>query len=477
MQQPQTSSSSSSRRGLVAVATALSLIAAACSTGSDDATPTEPADSEQPASTSAGTDDPTPDETAPDSADPDTTEPEPGDGETVDSEASSPPDDVRPAAAFPFLDPPTGEPITIGLVNTEGFPGLDFPEIRLDVTAGVDYLNQHGGFGGRPINLITCEAAGSPESSQACAQEITGQDADLVLLGLDLFPAYDTYAATDTPVVGAIPILPADYTADAFFLTGGNATIMSAVTWVAKNHYNAANVGIVTADIPASNASEATLIASLDLAGIEHTVIRGGANETDAGYQGLVREVAGNDPDLLISLYADAGCIGVMRGRASLGITTPVIATSTCATRAVFDAVGDDAVGWSFVGVASPATSPEVEILQEILAPVFEVEPEDVSVSEVGLGGVVLFVLMSLAVFANDLQATGSDVTARSVYDYLGNGEGLTLWPGAIEIDCGAAPASPSVCSFTFPFGEYVAGGEIQTIDGLEEVSSLEYLP
>ena len=32
-----------------------------------------------------------------------------------------------------------------------------------------------------------------------------------------------------------------------------------------------------------------------------------------------------DNPDLLISLYDGPGCIGTMRGRTSLGITTPVL--------------------------------------------------------------------------------------------------------------------------------------------------------
>lgn len=409
-------------------------------------------------------------------SEPGSTEPVADNGGTAAADESNAAGEMRTGAAFPLLDPPTGEPISIGLVNTEGVPGLDFPDIRLDIAAGVDYLNRHGGLGGRPIELETCVTAGSPETSQSCAQEVTGKGVDLVLLGLDLFAHYPTYSATETPVVGALPILPPDYTADAYFMTGGNATIMSAAAWVAKNHYGATTVGIVSADSPGSNASEAALVASLDLAGIEHTIVRGGNNETDAGYQGLVREAADEDPDLLISLYADAGCVGVMRGRAGLGLSTPVLATSACATGDVLDSVGDDAVGWSFIGVATPQETPESLILQEILAPVLDLEPAEVKISEVGLGGVALFMLMSLAVYANDMAAAGLEVTAANLYDYLGTEEGLELWPGAVEIACGASESNPSICSFTFPFGEYVEGGGIRTIPGLEEVSSLEYL-
>ena len=229
------------------------------------------------------------------------------------------------------LDAPTGEPMVIGLINSEGVPGLDFPEIREDVQATFDYLNQHGGFGGRPLELTTCASKASPETSQSCAQEIAGSGVELVLLGLDLFPGYPTFEASGLPVIGLLPILPGDYTANALFVTGGNATLAAGMAAVAKERFDAKSVGIISADIPGSNGTEAALTASLDKVGIPYVSIKGGNEETDAGYQGLMVQANANDPDLLVSLYDGAGCIGTMRGRTTLGITTPVLAASSCA--------------------------------------------------------------------------------------------------------------------------------------------------
>jgi len=399
---------------------------------------------------------------------------------TIDAgPAATEPDagDTDLAAAFPDLDPPTGAPITVGLVNSEGAPGLDFPDIRKSISGAVDYLNEHGGLGGRPIELISCKAAGSPETSQACAQELIGNDVELILLGLDVFPAYNTYAAADVPVIGVLPILPGDYTADALFLTGGNATLGAAMVAVAHDHFEAQTVAIISSDNPGANASVAALTASLDLAGVVHTTVKGGDNETDAGFQGLIREAAADDPDLLISVYSDAGCLGMMRGRAALGITIPVVTTGICSSADVIDQVGDDAVGWVFAGVATSEESPAGDVLRTIMGDVLDVAPEDVDPTSLGLGGLGLFMIMSLAEYANRMQADGLEVTGASLFDYLGTTDGLTLWPGAGAIDCGFSPTYPAICSFVFPFAEYQAGGEVVTIPDLEAVSSVDYLP
>ncbi len=89
--------------------------------------------------------------------------------------------------------PPTGPEMLVGMVNTEGNPnGLDFPDIRRFAEAAFEYMNAHGGFGGRPVKLETCVAGGTPETSQACAQELVGKGVELILLGLDLFPDFAT---------------------------------------------------------------------------------------------------------------------------------------------------------------------------------------------------------------------------------------------------------------------------------------------
>lgn len=382
-----------------------------------------------------------------------------------------------PRAVFPSLGPPAGEPILIGLVNTEGVPGLDVPEMRRATEGAVEYLGRHGGMGDRPIELVTCVTAGSPETSQSCAQEMAGSGVELVLLGLDLFPDYATYSAAGIPVVGVLPILPGDYTADARFLTGGSATVMAATAAVLDQHFGASQVGIVSADNAGSNASLASLTGALDGLGIGYTTIKGGDNETDAGFQGLVRQISGGSPDVLVSLYDGAGCIGMMRARASLGLDVPVVTTSACATTEVLEQVGDDADGWVFVGAATPAETPANTILREIMGPVIGVAPDEVDPAALGLGNLALFLIMTIAVVGQQLATDGVEVTGLALAEGLDTVEGLQLWPGDSPIECGAAPAYPTVCSFVFPVAEYVGGGEIATIPGLDALSSLEFLP
>lgn len=373
-------------------------------------------------------------------------------------------------------DPPTGEPMIVGLVNSEGVPAVDFPEIRTFIQAAVEYTNTHGGFGNRPIVLETCVSKGSPETSQACAQELVGKGVELVLLGFDIFPDYKTYTAAGVPVIGVLPIFPADYSADALFITGGNATSQAAIAAVAKEHFSAQSVSIIHADNPGSNSTAASLQSALDLAGISWTAVKGGDNETDAGYQGLMREAAATEPDVIVSLYAEAGCVGTMRGRASLGIEIPVITTAACADQDVIDEVGDDALGWMFAGLAEEDDSEERRVQKRLLAPVMGVEESEITTASYGLGGLGYLMYMTLVDAAEQMVSAGLEVTGSSLYDYVKAGNGINLFASTSPLECGAVASHPSVCSFVFPFGEYLGDGVIGPVEGLGVVDSKTYL-
>ena len=396
----------------------------------------------------------------------DTTD-EADDGDAPDDSGSA------DAAGVAALGPPTGEPIVIGMVNTEGVPGLDFPDLRTDTDLAIAYLNEHGGLGNRPIEIIHCATAGSPETSQSCAQDLTGQGVELVMLGLDLFPGYDTYSATDTPVFGAVPILPGDYTADALFLSGGNAITMAAIVALAVEHIGAESVGIISADNPGANSSLASLTASLDKAGLSYVSVKGGDNETDAGFQGLMREATSGDPDLLVSLYDDAGCIGSMRGRASLSIDTPAVTTGLCASANVIDLVGADANGWFFVGAGGPTGTPASEAFGEIIEPVYG----EGTGASLGIGALGIQAVMTVARVANQVLAEGGDVTGQAIHDRLLASDGLEHFPNGDPVTCDSSDTYPSVCSFETPIGQIADDGTLESVPGFVSTPTLDYLP
>ncbi|MDA2967426.1 MAG: ABC transporter substrate-binding protein [Actinomycetota bacterium] len=421
------------------------------------------------------------------------------DGDSTPAETEAPATSEAPSSDAPMTSdapgtdapvsedgPPTGPEMLIGMVNTEGNPnGLDFPDLRRFAEAAFEYMNSSGGFGGRPVKFETCVAGGTPETSQKCAQELIGKGVELVLLGLDLFPDYATYGAANIPVIGVLPILPPDNTAEALFLTGGNATTTAVMAVIAQDRYQAKTVGMIHADNAGANSTAAGVQAALDKAGIKWKAVKGGDNETDAGYLGLMKAADADDPDILISLYADAGCIGTIRGYATAGITKPVLTTSICSDSDVISQVGDDANGWVFVGGQIERDTPEKALLQKILAPYIPneetgemgVEPADVKTTALGLGGLGTVLTLTLRDIAAQMVAEGTEMTGQNLYDYLKVTDGLYLFGGITPLDCGAAaPTYSSFCSFVFEATEY-KDGAVVTVDNAKLWDSIPLLP
>jgi branched-chain amino acid transport system substrate-binding protein len=402
--------------------------------------------------------------------------PEPTPAPAASDAASKP--SVSDTAALPAPTTPapaSGEPFLVGVVNTEGVPGLDYPEFRQSFEAAAEYANTIGGIAGRPVELVSCIAKASPESSQACAQQMAGAKVNFVVLGLDVFVDHGTYAAAGIPVFGMVPVLPPDYQApESAFLLGGNLSLSLAMAELATSpeYLGGMKIGILANDAPATSSALGVLEPALAKAGVEVTKVIGGLEETDAGYQGLVREVTAGDPDVIISLYGDAGCIGTMRARQSLGITTPVVTSNVCANRDILSVVGDAAEGWTFAGAQAQLEPIPGDPILEALSKVQGVPIEEVN--QYGFATVGFVLLMSMVQLANGTaDKVGADsLTGQAIFDYVSTEPGLTTYNGGSPIACGALPAYPSVCGNQLPAARYEGG----TLVGVGDVDGSELL-
>lgn len=398
-------------------------------------------------------------------------------GEDDDDDTSSPTSDSSPTETDAPGVAATGEPFTIGVINIEGAPAFDFPEFTDGFDAATQYVNDElGGAGGRPIIIEECIAQGSPESSQQCAQELTSKNVELVLVGLDVFTDYTTFAAAGIPVIGSIPILATDYAAEAIYITGGNLAVMTSIAMVARDELGAKKVGILSADNAAGNAGSDILEDALTAAGIEYTIVKGGDNETDAGYQGLMRQAAEGDPDALVSLYSGPGCVGTIRARTALGLDTPVLTTGLCRDKSVIDVVGDEAVGWIFA--TGDDSGEQFDVIRNALAEFKGVDPDDVNTG--GFTVIGFLQLMSVWDVANDLaQADGPDaLTGTAVYEEMKTATDRALWGGGgLPYDCGQESDYPSICSYGLQYSEYLPGGELELLADGAFISGQELLP
>ena len=380
--------------------------------------------------------------------------------------------DVTTPSQDSTIPPPTGEPFVIGVVNTEGSPAADFPDFTNAFRAAANYINSElGGFAGRPIELEICISVGSPESSQACAQELAAKKVDLAMIGLDIFVDYGTFNAASIPVIGAVPILPSDYTADAVYITAGNLVVQGSTANAITNpkYLGLKKVAIIANDSPATLSALATLEPALAFAGATAVVIKGGETETDAGYRLLMQQAAATNPEAIVSMYGQSGCVALMRARVELQVEVPAFTNTACLADTVINAVGDAAQGWYFAGSQGGVESADTNLMRQYVSKVVNKAPEDVDV----FGFTTLGWIQTLSIWkvAKDL---GPSVTGEAITDSFRQGNG-TLWGSDAELQCGTVPSLSAVCSFAIPFALYTANGAEPAFGG-ENVSALDVL-
>lgn len=101
-----------------------------------------------------------------------------------------------------------GEPVVVGLINAEQ-GSLTYPDVSIGARAAVRYVNANGGVSGRPLELVTCKANGTAESTIACAQELISKKAVVSIEGFD--PSADAklapLAKAGIPVFGATTLV------------------------------------------------------------------------------------------------------------------------------------------------------------------------------------------------------------------------------------------------------------------------------
>ena len=398
------------------------------------------------------------------------TEPKPGfdRAEAVETEAPSSVS-AEPTTTNPR---PTGEPFVIGVVNSEGNPGVDFPDFSIAFRAAAEYINAElGGFAGRPVELVVCATQASPESSQACAQDLAARRVDLAMIGLDLFVAYGTFESAGIPVIGAVPVFAGDYTADAVYITAGNLVVQAATAnaITSERYLGLKRVAVIAADSAATADALTYLEPALESAGAEYTIIKGGETESDAGYRSLMQQAADFDPTAIIVFYAQAGCVGTMRARADLGLDVPTFASTACLSESVLDAVGDAAIGWYFAGASGGPESDDSLVMRRYVAELTGKRPDQIDrYGFTSLGWSQMLTIWQVA------SALDGPITGDAINEAFRAGRGR-FWASDAPLACGSVRELPSVCLFEIPFATYTAQG-IEPAFGGAQISALDVL-
>jgi branched-chain amino acid transport system substrate-binding protein len=247
-----------------------------------------------------------------------------------------------------------GEPIVIGMMNTETSPAGSYGELSRAVDAAVEFVNSElGGVGGRPVELSLCDTGFSAEGSTACGQRLAEQDVPAVLGGIDVFGnGIDVLAGNGIPFVGGIPIsAPSVSAPNSFQWSGG--------TWGATVAFadHAASTGAERVAIVFGEFGPITQSAEygrdvLERRGVTAQLVPHPITAVDISP--AIQAAASTNPDAIIVLGADTGCRAAFDAIATLGISVPTYHVGACAMPSVLDRVDPSVAERAVFNVEGP---------------------------------------------------------------------------------------------------------------------------
>ncbi|MGH9189844.1 MAG: ABC transporter substrate-binding protein [Acidimicrobiales bacterium] len=260
----------------------------------------------------------------------------------------------------------TGPPVVVGLVNQEGAPLGSFPELRRGAEAAVAHVNEDlAGIGGRPIRLEVCTTRGTPESSQACALELTAKKPVAVLGGVDLgaSASLPVFAKAGIPYVGGSPTLGEELmSSNAFMLAGGTVADLLGEAQFALDTLGAKRIGALYVDVPGS-LSTVIAAAQIVLRSKGATDVKVVAEKAEAAdFVPALKSVSQGNPDAIFVVFPAQSCARIMAARQALDLKAEMFYPGACASKAVVDAAGKGAEGAWFASGYLPFGDPSPEV-------------------------------------------------------------------------------------------------------------------
>jgi branched-chain amino acid transport system substrate-binding protein len=251
--------------------------------------------------------------------------------------------------------PARGEPIRVVMLNQETGPGGSFPELSLAARAAFDFVNQElGGIDGRPVEIEVCDTKFSAEQSLACAQRAVQQQAVAVLGGIDLFGnGIRVLEQNELPYVGGIPVSIASATSPVSFqFSGGTWGAVVAFLEFARRRLDAERVAIIYGEFGSiENAAKLGERIGRRL-GVDVRLVSTPIITTD--YVTPMTAALDSDPDAIVALTADVGCVPTFRAAKDLRVRAAVFFTGACAAPKILEAAGREATEGRYFNVEGP---------------------------------------------------------------------------------------------------------------------------
>jgi ABC-type branched-subunit amino acid transport system substrate-binding protein len=325
---------------------------------------------------------------------------------------------------------PTGDPVKVGVIYTEGVSGTDNPTLLTGAEVAADYLNSKDGYGGRPVEIVGCNDEADPAEDVACANKFVDEG---VIAVTGLGPTWGDNGLpiierAGIPFVG-LPISNAEFLNPASYpITGGSAAAFPALAkyFIDKK---VKKVVVIYADLAAGKlAADALLGDRFKAAGIDDvTLIPEKIGAPD--FTPAVVKANEGDPDVIFTLFQESDCARIFEAAAQLGVKAAIGAPGSCAEGEAFDDIDPEVVGRAVFNtdtVFFKKNDADAKIYRKSLKKYAKGTNTD------SFSATTFTTIMTLKQIVEDIGVDA--VTGQAVLDVLANADGIPVF-GATELD------------------------------------------
>jgi ABC-type branched-subunit amino acid transport system substrate-binding protein len=328
------------------------------------------------------------------------------------------------ATAIGAAAKPTGDPIKIGVIYTEGVAGTDNPTLLGGAEAAAGYLGTKDGIGGRPVEIVGCNDKADPAEDVACANKFVDEG---VVAVTGLGPTWGDNGLpiierAGIPFVG-LPISNAEFLNPASYpIAGGSAAAFPALAkyFIDKK---VKKVVVIYADLAAGKlAADALLGDRFKAVGINDvTLIPEKIGAPD--FTPAVVKANEGDPDVIFTLFQESDCARIFEAAAQLGVTAAIGAPGSCAEGDAFEDIDPEVVGRAVFNtdtVFFKKKDKDAKIYRSSLKKFAKGTPVD------SFGATTFSGVMTLK---DIIEGLGADsITGQAILDTLANADGIPVF-------------------------------------------------
>ncbi|ONH25665.1 ABC transporter substrate-binding protein [Pseudofrankia asymbiotica] len=343
--------------------------------------------------------------------------------------------------------PAKGASVKIGIVTEGKGPSSDMSAQDTVANGTAKWLNEHrAGIGGRPIELVVCDALGDPGKATDCGNRLIEAGVVAAVFGESAVmhdawkPLHDAgipvmlYATSETEVL-------ADK-ASTFILSDPSAGPIGLPITVAKEK-GYKKVTSIVIDVPAALGLETNVApAKYKAAGLEHALVRIALGTADMTPQ--LGPVVSGDPGMVFVLGNDSFCISAFNGLRAVGYKGQITSIAQCITDATRKAVPGDLLKGIEITASAPigTDNPSTQLYKAVV----DEYAKGVDTSQIG--GMSMF--SALAGFQLATAKISGEITPASVISTIrAMPESELPGAGGLKFKCDgkATELSSAVCT------------------------------